>query len=66
MKGHYFFTDFGRGHLWSLRLENGTWTRKTEIASAGNGLASFGEDEQGELYVMSLFSGQVWRLEDQP
>ncbi|WP_084640373.1 PQQ-dependent sugar dehydrogenase [Meiothermus rufus] len=66
MQGRYFFTDFGSGHLWSLRLINGAWTHKTEVSSAGNGLASFGEDEQGELYVISLFGGQVWRLEDQP
>ncbi|MGK0618979.1 PQQ-dependent sugar dehydrogenase [Meiothermus cerbereus] len=65
MRGRYFFTDFGSGHLWSLRLVNGTWTRKTEISSAGTGLASFGEDEQGELYLISLFGGQVWQLEDQ-
>lgn len=66
MQGRYFFTDFGTGNLWSLRLVNGTWMRKTEVASAGQGLASFGEDEQGELYVISLFGGQIWRLEDQP
>ncbi|WP_337870618.1 PQQ-dependent sugar dehydrogenase [Meiothermus sp.] len=66
MQGRYFFTDFGTGSLWSLRLVNGTWTRKTEVSSAGNGLASFGEDEQGELYVISLSGGQIWRLEDQP
>lgn len=66
MRGRYFFTDFGSGHLWSLRQVNGAWERKTEIASSGTGLASFGEDEQGELYVMNLFGGQVWRLEDRP
>lgn len=66
MRGRYFFTDFGSGHLWSLRQVNGAWARKTEIASSGTGLASFGEDEQGELYVMNLFGGQVWRLEDRP
>ncbi|KZK16190.1 hypothetical protein A3962_07220 [Meiothermus taiwanensis] len=66
MQGRYFFTDFGSGHLWSLRQVNGAWERKTELASAGSALASFGEDEQGELYVISLTAGQVWRLEDRP
>lgn len=66
MQGRYFFTDFGSGHLWSLRQVNGAWVRKTELASAGSTLASFGEDEQGELYVMSLSTGQLWRLEDRP
>lgn len=66
MQGRYFFTDFGSGHLWSLRQVNGAWMRKTELASAGSTLASFGEDEQGELYVMSLSTGQLWRLEDRP
>ncbi|MFN3390929.1 MAG: PQQ-dependent sugar dehydrogenase [Meiothermus ruber] len=66
MRGRYFFTDFGSGHLWSLYQVNGAWERKTEITSAGGSLASFGEDEQGELYVMSLFGGQVWRVEDRP
>ncbi|RIH83547.1 Quinoprotein glucose dehydrogenase B [Meiothermus luteus] len=66
MRGRYFFTDFGTGHLWSLRQVNGAWQRKTELPSLGTGLASFGEDEQGELYLVNLLSGKVWRIEDQP
>ncbi len=65
MRGRYFFTDYGNGDLWSLRLVDNAWTRKTEVSSAGRSLASFGEDEQGEVYLISL-GGQIWRLEDQP
>lgn len=65
MQGRYFFGDFGSGNLWSLRQSGSSWTRRTELSGV-SGLASFGEDSAGELYVISMFGGQVWRLEDQP
>ncbi|RDI96184.1 glucose dehydrogenase [Meiothermus sp. QL-1] len=66
MQGRYFFTDFFGTHLWSLRRVGSTWSRRTEASFPSMGVASFGEDEQGEVYAVHLLEGRIWRLEDQP
>ena len=54
------FGDFVSGNLWALR-RNG---EAVEVESIGNvaSLASFGEDRDGELYLVSL-NGTLHRLE---
>lgn len=60
--GAYVFADFCAGELMALRQDGGV---TTEVASLGvtlSNVASFGEDDDGELYVLSL-AGGVYRLE---
>jgi glucose/arabinose dehydrogenase len=60
--GVYFFADYCSGRIWGLTpAQNGAWT-KTELFQADSGISSFGEDEQGELYVMDLSTGVLSRL----
>jgi hypothetical protein len=68
--GTYFFGDFVRGSIGSLRLVNGMATEVTDWTStlarpAGIGrfeLSSFGEDAAGNLYVTDYGSGRVLML----
>lgn len=62
LQGRYYFADFASGVMWSLRREGNRWVRNTELTGLGQGIASFGEDEAGELYVLNLVRGQVLRL----
>ena len=61
--GHYFFADYGRGLLRSFRYVDGqifadrTWS---EFGYLG-GIASFGVDNSGRLYIVSL-GGDLKRL----
>lgn len=52
--GLYFFSDYCKGGLRSLRLVNGAATDVREWnAGVGGTITSFGEDRNGELYVIS-------------
>ncbi len=69
--GLYVFGDF-TGRVWSFRLVDGqvreVQERTDELLEGGaslDGLSSFGEDQNGELYLTTL-EGAVWRLEAVP
>jgi hypothetical protein len=69
--GRYFFGDFMSGRLWSLGLAVDGGTAEAivvdeaehtdEIGGSIAGLASFGRDLAGELYVVT-HGGEVFRL----
>jgi glucose/arabinose dehydrogenase len=70
-RGRYFFADYATGRVWSLGLavnpETGEATvsdeieHTSELGGARPGLASFGRDRQGELYLVTL-GGDIFRL----
>jgi glucose/arabinose dehydrogenase len=61
LAGTYLYGDYCSGTLWGLRPDSrGDWQSSVLLASGAN-ISSFGEDEQGELYVLDL-KGQVYRL----
>ncbi|UCG63334.1 MAG: PQQ-dependent sugar dehydrogenase [Candidatus Zixiibacteriota bacterium] len=63
--GAYFFGDFCSGQVWSLRYENGTVAdfadRTGELGLGQAAVASFGEDNSGELYIVD-FGGTVYKV----
>lgn len=59
--GAYVFADFCQGRLEAFRLEDGQARGFDELGPEVANLASFGEDADSELYVLSL-SGPVFRL----
>ena len=59
--GKYFFGDFGSSNVWTLEEQaNGTFVRSL-LLNAGFPISSFGEDDDGQLYVVN-FGGEVYRL----
>ena len=61
LRGVYFFGDYCSGIIWSLaRNETGEWVRSVLMRS-GFSLSSFGEDVDGELYVVD-HGGTIYRL----
>lgn len=60
--GHYFYSDYCAGWLRSFRLENGEAVDRREwmVGDLGS-ILSFGEDAEGELYLLSA-NGRVYRL----
>lgn len=63
--GTYFFADYASGQIWNA-VPGGTSWSFIEVASTGNLISSFGEDEAGELYYTSLgftaTDGAVYKL----
>ncbi len=61
LNGVYFFADFCSGIIWSLVPDSsGGFTRAT-FMETGSQITSFGEDLNGELYVIDR-GGTVYRL----
>jgi len=62
LRGTYFYADYCAGFVRSFRFVNGMVIDHTEWASLGGGnISSFGEDANGELYIVTL-GGGVFRI----
>jgi glucose/arabinose dehydrogenase len=70
LQGTYFYADYCTGRIWSFRYDGVAKTdsmeRTTELAP-GNGLSignisSFGEDARGELYIIDIAAGNVFKI----
>jgi glucose/arabinose dehydrogenase len=60
--GRYFYGDYCSGIVWSFKTAGGKATGLRREPFAVKGLSSFGEDSAGELYLMSVDSGDLLRL----
>jgi len=61
MEGLYVFGDFCSGRIWFASESGGEWSAE-EWADTGISISSFGEDEEGELYVTDLSRGELYRF----
>ena len=60
--GNYFFADFCQGIVWSLINHNGEWLQN-EVYRDDIWISSFGEDVDGELYVLDHRNGFVYQVQ---
>jgi len=58
--GIYLYGDYCTGTVWGLILSNGQWQTQV-MFETGHSITSFGEDENGELYLVSD-TGGVYNL----
>lgn len=49
-RGVYFLADYGTGRLWGVRRQDEGWANQELMRLDGLNVATFGEDENGELY----------------
>jgi glucose/arabinose dehydrogenase len=59
--GRYFFGDYCAGTVWSLKIVSGAATDVQTLPFTVSHPSSFGQDANGELYLVSL-DGGVYRL----
>lgn len=61
--GRYLYGDFASGKIWSLGPKQGnTWPAPELLLQTGFYISSFGEDEQGELYLADYYGGIIRRV----
>ncbi len=61
LDGSYFFGDYMTGNLWRTKKDN-NGEYQTELARrTGRSIASFGEDDDGEVYLLS-FDGGIYQV----
>ncbi|MEQ1517289.1 MAG: PQQ-dependent sugar dehydrogenase [Usitatibacteraceae bacterium] len=58
LAGKYVFGDYGSGRLWSIDPANAVATF-TELPGISANVSSFGEGENGELYLANISTGAV-------
>lgn len=61
LQGAYLFGDFCSGRIWGLQREGASWIREL-LHQEDIRIASFGEDEQGEVYVTDLGNGRIYHI----
>lgn len=61
LQGTYFYGDFANGKIWGVRRTGGTVENKLLLDSP-YGISTFGEDEQGNLYVADYFNGDIYKI----
>ncbi len=63
MQGLYFYGDYCTGRIWGLQFSGGSW-QSLELLDTTANISSFGEDQDGNLYVADLAAGTVSRIAD--
>ncbi|MEW6143628.1 MAG: PQQ-dependent sugar dehydrogenase [Thermodesulfobacteriota bacterium] len=62
LKGTYFFSDYCSGKLWGLRKKPGGSWEWAEFLDTELNVSSFGVDEAGEIYILDLGKGGIYRI----
>ncbi|HEY2157863.1 MAG TPA: PQQ-dependent sugar dehydrogenase, partial [Isosphaeraceae bacterium] len=67
LRGVYVYGDYQSGKVWGLRHDGQKVTWRGELADSGLRLVSFGEDRDGELYLVEHErTNQIYRLAPEP
>lgn len=61
LQGVYFYGDFVDGNLWGLRRSATGW-ENTLLIDTSYGISTFGQDQQGNLYLADYFRGDIYRI----
>ncbi|WP_452223008.1 PQQ-dependent sugar dehydrogenase [Lacinutrix chionoecetis] len=61
--GKYFFADYCSGEIGILTGSGNNWTMSMNLANINSSWVSFGEDNNGELYIISQ-NGSIYKLTD--
>jgi hypothetical protein len=60
--GTHVFADFCRGTIWGLAWHEGLWYMTQLAGESGLNFSTFGEDEDGELYVVEYSTGEIYHI----
>ncbi len=62
LRGTYVYADYCSGKIWGLERRGQQWVNRLLLESMA-GITTFGEDENGELYVGNAGTDTVYRIE---
>lgn len=60
--GVYIFGDYNTRLIWGLRQQDGKLESVYRIGNAPNGIASFGTDQHGEIYLVT-YKGAIYHID---
>ena len=61
LRGAYLFADFCSGKVWVLDAASAN-AAMTQVLDTGRAISSFGQDDNGELYVTDLGNGELLQV----
>ncbi len=64
LAGHYLFADYGSGRIWQLVDDGSGGFTAEQLLDTSLSVASFGQGSDGELYVVDIAGGGVYRIVD--
>ena len=62
LRGHYFYGDFCSGAFFSLEGNPSSGWAVTPLGDTPYSISTFGEDEDGELYLADYGTGSIYQL----
>ena len=63
-EGAYLYADYALGWVRALRHENGKVTVDENVLEQPDNISSFGEDADGEIYLLGHSNGRIYQLEE--
>lgn len=62
LQGHYFLAEYYNQDIWTIEKNGDSFDVETHGAKGVSSIASFGEDVDGELYLVSRNTGRVYQV----
>lgn len=62
LQGMYVFGDLGTGKIFTLQETSPNVWMRTLVATTGKTISSFGRDQNGELYLVDIGTGAVFKI----
>ena len=66
LRGTHIYGDYDTGKFWGFRYENGKVVDHRELADTTHRVVGFGEDRDGEFYVLDHTAGTIHQLIPNP
>ena len=66
LHGMHIYGDYDTGKFWGFRYDNGQVVDHRELADTTHRIVGFGEDNDGEMYVLDHTAGTIHRLVPNP
>ena len=66
LQGYYLFGDYGSGRIWAVPANAPQGTAPIQIDDTSLSISSFGQGNDGELYVLDYFGGGIYQIIDAP
>jgi glucose/arabinose dehydrogenase len=62
-QGKYFFSDFCFGQIFETHREGDGWVTSIILPRTDHQISAFGQDEDGEIYVVDYLTGKIYRFD---
>ncbi len=66
LHGHHLYGDYDTGKIWSFRYDEGKIVDHRELADTTHRIVGFGDDNEGEFYLLDHTAGTIHRLIPNP